>query len=232
MKVAKVQDIANLADGSVIGEIRAQIKTAFPPKTGEGKYGPWRVQAVILKDATGEVRASFWIQDDLKQMVGQTVTIRSQASAKGLQGLTVQHNTHSNSNELKITEKAAIIDDVGAALDNYAPPVAASAKTPHVAAAANPSVARKRLYQQAQLYVECIKAANYIRDHHKLSDDHFQAVVASMYISADRAGLFACFPEAPVAKQPVYAADDIPMDFIEADTIAKKKDDFQEEVGW
>jgi hypothetical protein len=225
MKVAKVQDIANLADGSVIGEMRVQIKAAFPPKTGEGKYGTWRVQACIIKDSTGELRASFWGPDDMQKLVGQTVTIKSQASAKGLQGVNVQYSKHSDSNELKVTDKAAIIDDVGSALENYSPAVASSAvKTPHVAAAANPTTARKRLFQQAQLYSECIKAATYIREQHKLSDDHFQAAVASMYISADRAGLFACFPDGTKVEKPAPVEDDIPM--------SHKKDELEEEIGW
>ena len=63
MKVAKIADLANLADGSIIGEMSVQVKAAFPAKTGEGKSGPWRVQPAILKDSTGEVRASFWVKD-------------------------------------------------------------------------------------------------------------------------------------------------------------------------
>lgn len=227
MKVAKVQDIANLADGSVIGQITAQVKAAFPPKVGEGKYGPWRVQSCILKDSTGEIRASFWINDDMKDLVGQTVTIRSQPSAKGLQGLAVQYSKHSDSNELKVTDKAAISDQASNAVDEYTAAVVtntAAAKTPHAAAAANPSTARKRLFQQAQLYSECIKAATYLREQHKLSDDHFQAAVASMYISADRAGLFACFPDsAAKPAAPAPAEDDIPM---------SHGDELSEDLGW
>jgi len=222
MKVAKVQDIANLADGSVIGQITAQVKAAFPPKVGEGKYGPWRVQACILKDATGEIRASFWIPDDMKDLVGQTITIKSQATNKGLQGIAVQYSKHSESNELKITEKAAIGDQAANAIDEYTAAVTtntAAAKAPHAALAANPTVARKRLFQQAQLYSECLKAANYIRDQHKMTDDHFQAAVASMYISADRAGLFACFPDSTAKPK----EDEIPM---------SHGDELAEDLGW
>lgn len=226
MKVAKVQDIANLADGSVIGQITAQVKAAFPPKVGEGKYGPWRVQACILKDSTGEIRASFWIPDDMKDLVGQTITIRSQAGAKGLQGIAVQYSKHSDSNELKITDKAAINDQASNAIDEYSVAVSANtagAKSPHVQAATNPTTARKRLFQQAQLYSECIKAANYIREQHKLTDDHFQAAVASMYISADRAGLFACFPDSAAKPAAAPVEDEIPM---------SHGDELSEELGW
>jgi len=221
MKVAKIQDIANLADGSVIGEMKVQIKAAFPPKTGEGKYGPWRVQACILKDATGEIRASFWTPDDMQGLVGKTVTIKSQAGNKGLQGLAVQFSKHSDANELKITDKAGIYEgDAGAgpALAQY---VAGKSQTT-ASVAPNPSAARKRLFQQAQLYVECIKAAGYIRDQIKISDDHFQAAVASMYISADKAGLSACFPDGAKPEKPPVE-DEIPL---------SSSDDLSEEIGW
>lgn len=226
MKVAKIQDIANLSDGCVIGEMKVQVKAAFPPRTGDGKFGPWRVQSCILKDATGEIRASFWLNDDMQALTGKVITIKSQASQKGLQGLSVQYSKHSDANELKITEKAGIYEGDAPAVQQYAQARAAApaAKTPHAAAAANPQTARKRLFQQAQLYVECIKAAAFIREQIKITDEHFQAAVASMYISADKAGLFACFPETLAKAAPAPVEDEIPM--------SHESDEFGEEVGW
>ena len=237
MKVAKIQDLEALADGTVIGEMVVQIKAAFDAKTGKGKYGDWRVQPVILKDATGEVRASFWISSEMRDLVGQTITIKSQAGNKGLAGISVKNSTHSGKNELSVTEKAAIIDGTQNAFEQYTKAVAintSSAKSPHQLAAANPSTARKRLFQQAQLYSECIKAATYIRDNNKMTDEHFQAAVASMYISADRGGLFACFPDGAKVEKPTPVDDEISMDFEAADAAAKpkKKDELEEELGW
>ena len=226
MKVAKVQDIANLADGSVIGEMKVQIKAAFPPKTGEGKYGPWRVQACIVKDGTGEIRASFWTPEDMQPLVGKVVTIKAQAGSKGLQGLSVQHNNHSGANELKVTDKAGIYEGEAPAVGEYVAQATAKVQTPHSAAATSPTTARKRLFQQAQLYSECIKAALYIREQHKLSDDHFQAAVASMYISADRAGLFACFPDGAKPAEP------IPVPLPVRDEIPLSHDELSDDIGW
>jgi len=225
MKVAKIQDITNLADGSIIGEMEVRIKAVYPPKTGEGKYGPWRVQSAILKDGTGEIRASFWTQEDMQKLTGKVVTIKSQATQKGLQGLSVQFSQHSGTNELKITDKAGIYDgdSAGPAVAQYVQAHSAPA-SPHAAAATNPQTARKRLFQHVQLYSECIKAATYLREQHKLSDDHFQAAVASMYISADRAGLFACFPDSVAKPNPTPVPDEIPM--------SHGGDEFGEEVGW
>lgn len=246
MKVAQIQDIGNLADGSVIGEMRVQIKAAFPPKVGEGKYGPWRVQACILRDATGEVRASFWGPDDMQPLVGQTITIRSQASNKGLQGINVQYSKHSDSNEIKVTDKAAIIDDAQGAVQAYAANVAAPAAAPSVGArparsplpspAAGGISVEEEVIRRGRLYMHCYAAAKSAQikieqSFGTLAPEHFQALVSSLFISADRAGLHqhlktpigAPAPEVPVVK------DEIPM---ETSVPKKVANEFEEEVGW
>jgi hypothetical protein len=233
MKVAQIQDIGNLADGSVIGEIRAQVKAAFPPKLGEGKYGPWRVQACILKDGTGEVRASYWGQDDLQTLVGQTLTFKSQASAKGLQGINVQFSKHSSTNELKITDKAGIITDAQSAVESYRPagvPATSAAPRPAAKPSAEFSVADEIL-KRSRLYLNCYAAAkscsiNIERSFGPLPPEHFQALVSSLFISADRAGLHQHLTE-PVGKTIAkQVKDEIPMDDPEP------KDEFLEEAGW
>jgi len=199
----------------------------------QGKYGPWRVQPVILKDSTGEVRASFWMNDNFQELVGQTITIKSQAGNKGLAGLSVKFSSHSSKNELNISDKAAIIGGTANALEQYVDAVKVNTQ---LAQAKGTVVDAKRLlFQKAQLYVECVKAADWIKTQHDLTQDHFQAVVSTLFISADKQNLAACFAVEAVKKAP--AADEIPMDFEEADAVAKKpakkaKDEFEEEAGW
>lgn len=230
MKVAQIQDIGNLADGSVIGEIRAQVKAAFPPRVGEGKYGPWRVQACILKDVTGEVRASYWGQDDLQTLVGQTITFKSQASAKGLQGINVQFSKHSETNELKITDKSAIITDAQSAVQSYRPTGVPPANAAPRPAASEFSVADE-IMKRGRLYLNCFAAAksvsiNIERSFGPLSAEHFQALVSSLFISADKAGLHQHLTE-PVGKTIAKTVkDEIPMEDPEP------KDEFLEEAGW
>jgi len=234
MKVAKIQDIENLADGSIIGEMVVQIKAAFDARTGQGKFGPWRVQPCILKDATGEIRASFWTKDDMKELTGQTITIKSQAGAKGLQGLKVKHSSHSGKNELDVSDKAAILDGTSNAVSTYVDAV--KVNTQLAQSKGTVQDAKRLLFQKAQLYVECVKAADWIKKQHDLTADHFQAVVASLFISADKQNLANCFPVETVKATPqrVEADDEIPMDFAEADAAAKpkKKDALEEELGW
>lgn len=190
MKLAQIKDLEALADGTTIGEMRVTVKKAWPPKTGEGKHGTWRVQNCTLVDATGETRGSFWIQDDMSSLEGQAITIRSKPGKKGLAGLSVQFSKHSNSNELRVTEQAAIVDDAsGKVAESSTRPAASRAVV-----AGSVSDARKFLFQEAQLMVEAVKAANWVGEQVKLTPEQLQAVASSLFISADRAGLARVFP--------------------------------------
>ena len=223
MKVAKISDLTNLADGSIIGEMSVQVKAAFPAKTGEGKFGPWRVVAAILKDSTGEVRASFWTPDEIKDLIGQTITIKSQPTNKGLQGLSVKYSKHSDSNELNISEKAAIIDSAAGAFRQAETANKVNASLSSGQGGGTPADAKRLIFQRAQLYVECIKAAGWVTKQEEVTGEHFQAVVASLFISADKANLWSCFPA--TAAKPAVVADEIPMG---GDDV----DEFNKEAGW
>jgi len=222
MKVAKIADLTNLADGSIIGEMSVQVKAAFPPKTGEGKFGPWRVQAAILKDSTGEIRCSFWGNDEIKDLVGQTITIKSQPTNKGLQGLSVKYSKHSDSNELNITEKAAIIDSMKGAEQQYTAAVKTNASLASGQGAGTPADAKRLVFQRAQLYVQCAAAAKWAAQEAGITGtDEIQAIRASIFISADRANLYNCFP---TTAKPVEVPDEIPM--------GKVIDELEAEAGW
>jgi len=225
MKVAKISDLTNLADGSIIGEMSVQVKAAFPPKTGEGKFGPWRVVAAILKDSTGEVRASFWTNDEIKDLIGQTITIKSQPTNKGLQGLSVKYSKHSDSNELNITEKAAIIDGVRGAEKQYEQAVKTNASLASGRGAGTPADAKRLVFQRAQLYVQCAAAAKWVAEQAGItSTEEIQAIRASIFISADKANLWNCFPATQAKPAPVEVEDEIPM--------GKVVDELEAEAGW
>ena len=196
MKVATIADLANLADGSVIGEMRVTIKTVYPPRTGQGKFGEWRVQNCVIQDATGEAKASFWIPDEMNDLKGQMITLKSQPGKKGLDGLSVKTSTHSGENELKVTDKAAIIDDAGAAVAAAGPRKPVQASSPVSLTVAD---AKRALFQAAQLMAEAIKAAEWVGKEAKaITPEHLQAIATSLFISADRAGFAKAFPSAQV----------------------------------
>jgi hypothetical protein len=190
--------------------MRVTIKAIFPPKTGEGKFGPWRVQNCVLQDATGECRASFWVPDEMGDLKGQMVTLKSQAGKKGLQGISVKHSTHSGENELKITDQCAIIDDAGAAVAQAGPRKPVQASSPISLTVAD---AKRALFQAAQLMAEAIKAAEWVGSQAQVTPEQLQAIATSLFISADRAGFAKAFPSAqtkPAAKkdEPVELEED------------------------
>lgn len=211
MKVATIADLANLADGSVIGEMRVTIKTVYPPRTGQGKFGEWRVQNCVIQDSTGEAKASFWIPDEMGDLKGQMVTLRSQAGKKGLEGLSVKTSTHSGENELKVTDKAAIIDDASGASPVAGPRKPVQASSPVSITVAD---AKRALFQAAQLMAEAIKAAAWVGEQTTVTPEQLQAIATSLFISADRAGFAKAFPSAqtkPAVKkdEPELEEDDL-----------------------
>jgi hypothetical protein len=223
MKVAKIADIQNLADGSVIGEMSFQISKAFPPKVGEGKFGQWRVQNCIIKDSTGEARASFWLNEDMNEFVGQTITVKSQGGAKGLQGITVSFSKHAGVNELKITDKAALLDGAAGAFRQAETATKVNAALASGQSGGTVADAKRLIFQRAQLYVECAKAAKWVAEQAGITDtEGLQAVRASLFISADKANLWNVFPA--TAAKPAPVVDEIPM----GDDV----DEFTKEAGW
>lgn len=222
MKVAKINQIQELADGTTIGEMRVTVKKVFPPKTGEGKFGTWRVQSCILQDSTGEIRGSFWIPSGMDDLQGQMITIKSRSTPKGLQGLSVAHSNHSNSNELKINDKAAILTDAELAAEGGvvpAPQRAVTSKSPITTGALTPAEARKALFQAAQLMAEAIKAAAWVGEQVTVTPEQLQAIATSLFISADRAGFAKAFPASAAKPQEQET---------EPETEKKDEDDF----GW
>jgi hypothetical protein len=168
----------------------------------------------------------------MKALTGQTITIKSQAGKNGLAGLKVKNSSHSGKNELDVSDKAAILDGTSNAVSDYVDANKVNAQLAHSKGSIQD--AKRILFQKAQLYVECIKAAAWINGQQQLSAEHFQAAVASLFISADKQNLASCFPVESVKSPKSVAADDeIPMDFAEADAAAAKpKDTLEEELGW
>jgi len=71
-----IQEIKKFPIGTVVPHITGTVKAVFPRKTGEGQYGPWSVQTVILSDAANEeIPCSCWGFDELGHLKGQSVSV-------------------------------------------------------------------------------------------------------------------------------------------------------------
>jgi hypothetical protein len=85
--------------------------------------------------------------------------------------------------------------------------------------------AKRLIFQRAQLYVECVKAASWIAKTAEVGDMDFQAIVSTLFISSDKANLWNVFPATAAKAEPAPAEvpDEIPFE---------KADDFAQEAGW
>ena len=81
------------------------------------------------------------------------------------------------------------------------------------------------MFQRAQLYVQCAAAAKWAAEQAGITAaEEIQAIRASIFISADKANLFNCFPATQAKPAPVEIEDEIPM--------GKVVDELEAEAGW
>ena len=107
MTESTIQDANELSNKSPINRMTVEVKKAFEAQEGEGQYGPWRIQACILRDDTGELRATFWnrFNTDLRNFEGESVTIVSGHDKKGkFSG--IETDDYKGKRQLKISENA------------------------------------------------------------------------------------------------------------------------------
>lgn len=77
-----IQQIKQFPIGTVVPHITGTVKAVFPRKTGEGQYGPWSVQTVILADGGEEIPVSCWGFDELGHLKGQSVSVAATGTNK------------------------------------------------------------------------------------------------------------------------------------------------------
>ncbi len=188
--MTQIKDLEQLAPNTAIAEMVLGVKAVYPPKSPKAPYN------LMVFDSTGETRLAIWSDVDLSDYRGQRITVRSTATRKGLDGLNVTFNERNSKYELRLGKSGQIFND--AELE-----AGAGGKTPHAPvtskspiAAASPSVAPKAfIFQNAQLMVEVINAAQWVaKQVEAITPDHVQAIASSLYISAERAGMAKQFP--------------------------------------
>jgi hypothetical protein len=141
-----------------------------------------------------------------------------------LQGLSVKYSKHSDSNELNVSEKAAIIDSAAGAFRQAETANKINTSLASGQGGGTVADAKRLIFQRAQLYVECVKAVSWIAKTIEAGDMDFQAMVSTLFISADKANLWNCFPATTAKPVAAEVPDEIPM--------SKVVDDLEAEAGW
>lgn len=191
MRLVELSDVAGLSDGEIVPAVKATVKAVFPPRTGQGKHGEWRVQNAILTSNGTEVRASFW-SIDVSDLKGKEVTIQSQAGKRGLEGIKVKLNDQKGENELSITDKCRI-DGGNAPLATGSK---AAAPTPQRSSAPDVDGTRKRAMQLANLYLIAHRAAKWVKDEN--SEVDLPAATATLFIALNKSALENTMPTVPL----------------------------------
>ena len=114
MNNTTISDVEALASKSPVNDLNVTVKKAFAPEEGEGQYGAWRMQAAILKDDTGEIRATFWdrFNVDLRNLEGENLTIVSGRDGKDrFSG--IEKIDYKGKPQIKISKHATLNTDLG-----------------------------------------------------------------------------------------------------------------------
>ena len=215
--MTQIKDLEHLPLNSAIAEMVLGVKTVYRPKSPKAPYN------LIVFDTTGETRLAIWSDVDLSDYRGQRITVRSTATKRGLDGLNVVYSDHNQKFELKLGKTGQIFNDAELQLQggSAGPSPAVTSKSPITAPyTAAPAVTPKAfIFQNAQLMVEAINAAQWVaKQVEAITPDHLQAIASSLYISAERAGMARQFPASD--KKEVAPA------------IAVVKKDDEDDFGW
>lgn len=201
MRLVELSDVAGLSDGEIVPAVKAVVKAVFPPRTGQGKHGEWRVQNAILTQNGTEVRASFW-GIDVSDLKGKEVCLQSQAGRRGLEGIKVKLNDQKGENELSITDKVRFDGpNAGTAPSSSKAPAAAS---PQPIVATDVDGVRKRAMQLANLYLLAHRAAKWVKDENPEVD--LPAATATLFIALNKGNLENAMPTCPLDQAPKAAA--------------------------
>lgn len=112
MNQATISDINEMDKGYPVAMFSGSIKKAFEPNEGETKGKPWKMQAVILKDDTGEIRATFWnrFNTDFRNLEDEDIVIVTGKDKRGKPaGLLVDE--YNGKKQLKVSEIASFSCD-------------------------------------------------------------------------------------------------------------------------
>jgi len=225
-KVYSVAEIKELDDDTIVHSFKGKITKLYPPKKGESDRGPWSFQNVFLKDPDGdEIKATLKDRDELpKAFTGKDVIILSSKSEKhGWVGVKAKDDEYNGKTTrvLWITKAASITKGGSVEADESDGEEAEPEERPKhhenekedgdlgpEVASDNPlDAAKDYLMRRGNLMMLCWKAGLFVAQKcdgmsnakFGVRNEDFQALVTTLFISADRAGIADALPTHPLA---------------------------------
>lgn len=122
MRIVNIAEAKTRA-GEQLSAVHGTIKSVFKRRTGEGQYGPYSFQDVIIKDDTGEMSCTFASYDEMKPKMGSKVTISAKQGDKGLTGLMVKDESYTDKKTGEVKESIKLYVTGSAFVDYGTTPV-------------------------------------------------------------------------------------------------------------
>lgn len=206
-----LSQVISFPAGTVVPKIEGvTVKKVFPPKTGEGQYGPWKLQGLVLADGGTEIRATAFDCEDLSYLQGKVVSLAStgtNAKTKKPTGVTVDANKQNGTPEISIKGKQGGIiggdapnpafirgtPEHAATQTSSSPATAPSApfKAPSSPQQAQGTDPVQTLEKMAVFWIGCWNRTEQVQG---LPDDTRQAMTSSLFIEGCRNQLWRDWP--------------------------------------
>ena len=194
--------------GTVIPSVSGTLERVFPIKSGEGQYGPWKLQSFVLSDGEDKIKGTLFDGADISDLQGKQVTLVASGTngkTKRKQGVEVVANRQDQTPELSVKHKqGGIVSGEANPAHLRGTPENAAANTPANAVsnakstfsaltiAEDPTQALSRL---ASFWLACwVKSAGF----EGLSVEVRQSMTSCLFIEGNKQGLAKAWPIKPI----------------------------------
>lgn len=140
MNIAEIEALM-VGQGMGSAELIAICSEVKDRKTGSSDRGPWSLQAIQLKDDSGEIAAIIWNRDDVHALKGKTLRIGATKTANGWVGCSIEDKEYQGKRyrQLKLSGNF-LLEEYKAAANGPSVPVAASNGNGHAEPSKAPAV--------------------------------------------------------------------------------------------
>ena len=195
--------------GTVIPSVTGTLERVFPPKTGEGQYGPWKLQSFVISDGEDKIKGTLFDGADITYLQGKEVTLvasGTNAKTKKKQGVELVANKQDQTPELSVKNKQGGIvagepnpAHMRGTPENAAANAPASAVSSPKAAFSAPTTTEdptQALSRLASFWLACwVKSASL----DGLTTEVRQSMTSCLFIEGNKQGLARAWPIKPIA---------------------------------
>lgn len=103
-----ISQVKSFPVGTVIPSVTGTLERVYPPKTGEGQFGPWKLQSFVLSDGEDKIKGTLFDGADISDLQGKQVTLVASGTngkTKKKQGVEVVANRQDQTPELSVKHK-------------------------------------------------------------------------------------------------------------------------------